>query len=92
MVYNLGRKTTYDSFIWASPRYILKLQKGCKRGGQVMEFTTRQKILRGKERAIRKIREKKEAFIDYKKNKVERSFDFYMPQHIDDTSMRRKDI
>ena len=57
-----------------------------------MEFTTRQKILRGKERAIRKIREKKEAFIDYKKNKVERSFDFYMPQHIDDTSMRRKDL
>ena len=57
-----------------------------------MELTIGQKIIRTKDRAIRKIREKKVAFNDHRRVKAERCLNCNMPQHIDSISMRRKDI
>lgn len=57
-----------------------------------MELTIRQKIIRSKDRAIRKIRENKEAIIEHRDQRIERCYSCDMPQHIDSNSMRRRDI
>ncbi len=57
-----------------------------------MELTIRQKIIKSKDRAIRKIRENKEAIIEHRDQRIERCYSCDMPQHIDSNSMRRRDI
>ncbi|MCR3956330.1 MAG: hypothetical protein NUK57_08515 [Gudongella sp.] len=57
-----------------------------------MELRIRQRIIKSKDYGVRKIKEKREAVIELRDQRIERCLSCVMPQHIDSNSMRRKDV